>query len=480
METTLLIKMFIRDYVKEIQESNAAIFAGAGLSRELGFVDWKGLLKEIALDLGLDVYKEDNLIALAQFHVNEYKRTKINQTILKEFTKNAENTPNHDILTRLPIKTYWTTNYDTIIEDVFKKSDKLLDVKTDPNTISDNLPNRDAILYKMHGDVKNVSNAVITKDDYEGYNTHRKLFTNGLIGDLTTKTFLFIGFSFNDPNLSYILSRVNSLLEESIRTHYCFMKELELKDTNGDNNLFIYQTVKQKLVIKDMERYGVKTILIKKYSDITIILKLIESQFRNKNIFISGSAHEYGKYTENDIMEFSSNLSKDLIRIEKNIITGFGLGIGSYIISGALEELYNNKKKIETRLLLRPFPQNIQDPDIRKKTFTKYREDMLSDAGISIFMFGNKISHEDKSIQLADGVMEEFSIATKNGSIPIPIGAFGYISKKLWDIVMNDFSHYVPSPDLKSLYEIIGDNTKTTNELLQAVIKIIEELSKIK
>ena len=33
---------FIREYTKAIREGNAAIFAGAGLSRPLGFVDWMG------------------------------------------------------------------------------------------------------------------------------------------------------------------------------------------------------------------------------------------------------------------------------------------------------------------------------------------------------------------------------------------------------------------------------------------------------
>lgn len=40
---------------KELDEGNLAVFAGAGLSRSAGFVDWKSLLKPIADDLDLDV-----------------------------------------------------------------------------------------------------------------------------------------------------------------------------------------------------------------------------------------------------------------------------------------------------------------------------------------------------------------------------------------------------------------------------------------
>jgi hypothetical protein len=41
---------FIREYTRELHNKNAAIFAGAGLSMASGYVDWKGLLKEIIQD----------------------------------------------------------------------------------------------------------------------------------------------------------------------------------------------------------------------------------------------------------------------------------------------------------------------------------------------------------------------------------------------------------------------------------------------
>jgi hypothetical protein len=61
---------FIRKYSKYLEEGNAALFAGAGLSRAAGFVDWKGLFGEIAGDLGLDVNLEPDRVALAQYDFN--------------------------------------------------------------------------------------------------------------------------------------------------------------------------------------------------------------------------------------------------------------------------------------------------------------------------------------------------------------------------------------------------------------------------
>ncbi len=35
------IELFIRDFLKEVREGNAAIFAGAGLSAPAGYVNWR-------------------------------------------------------------------------------------------------------------------------------------------------------------------------------------------------------------------------------------------------------------------------------------------------------------------------------------------------------------------------------------------------------------------------------------------------------
>src|SRR2546428_9879978 len=113
------IDSFIKTYVQALHDQTAAVFAGAGLSIPAGMVNWKELLQDIAHDVGLDVDKEENdLITVAQFHVNERGgRYRINQALINEFSERAAPTENHEILASLPIRTYWTTNYDTLIED---------------------------------------------------------------------------------------------------------------------------------------------------------------------------------------------------------------------------------------------------------------------------------------------------------------------------------------------------------------------------
>ena len=58
---------FYRRYVEALQDGSAALFVGAGLSIDAGYLDWRGLLHQVADDLGLDVQEETDLPALAQF-----------------------------------------------------------------------------------------------------------------------------------------------------------------------------------------------------------------------------------------------------------------------------------------------------------------------------------------------------------------------------------------------------------------------------
>ena len=68
------------------------------------------------------------------------------------------------------------------------------------------------------------------RTDYEKYHIDRQPFINVLTGDITSKKFLFLGFSFTDPNLDYILSRVRIAYDESQRMHHCILRNIQIQD----------------------------------------------------------------------------------------------------------------------------------------------------------------------------------------------------------------------------------------------------------
>lgn len=477
------ISSFIRKYIKEVEENNAAVFLGAGFSKKSGFVDWKSLLSNVASELGLDINKESNLVSVAQYYCNRNRsRYDIDKLIFEEFSKDVAISDNHRILARLPISTYWTTNYDSLIEDALQEVKKIPDVKYNTKQLSHTKPKRDAIVYKMHGDRNHPNDTVIIKEDYETYFRKYAPFITALNGDLVTKTFLFIGFSFTDPNLDYILGRIKVEYGlDNQRTHYAIIKEISrTKDASQAD--YEYEVRKQELFIEDLKRYNIQALKIDDYSEITTILSTIEKCINRKNIFISGSADDYGEWDKDEATLFIHHLSKILIHKDFNIISGFGVGVGSFVITGALEEIYMHNCNINNeRLLLRPFPQGIANDEDRVKLWTNYRKDMLSRAGISIFIFGNKINKDDGNIINANGVISEFQIAKEYGNLIIPVGCTGFAAKNIWIEVRDNFDSYYKnsSPLLNELFNALNAIPKSKNDLVNTIVDFIEEAKRI-
>lgn len=469
------INNFIKKFVNAILEKNAAIFAGAGLSRQSGYVDWRNLLRPLAEEIELDIDKEYDLPLVAQFYRNsKTSRNEINQEILNSFSVDVEANDNINILTRLPIKTYWTTNYDSLLEKSFKENNRCVDVKINQDHLAIVKKNRDAILYKMHGDAVYPNDTVLTKDDYEKYEYKRPLFRTALKGDLISKTFLFIGFSFEDPNLNYILSQINSLIGENKREHYCFFKKIE-KDPNESEEEFQYRKIRQDLREKDLKRYGIESVILDSYDDIHKILLRIEKSINMNNIFISGSADKFEE-PWNTILanDFLFRLAKELVKRDYKIFSGFGKNIGSSVINGALNEIYSNKyEHIGEYLSLHPFPQNIDDAEKRKESYSKYRKSILKNVGIVIFVFGNKEINGE--IVDAGGCLEEFNIASNDNKIIIPIGSTGNVAKTILSKLKDNINEY----KYLEKYLYILENSMDIDVLLKAIIDIIDNQIKL-
>lgn len=423
-------KNLIREIEKAIKSDELGAFIGAGLSIPAGFCSWKELLKEPAEEIGLDVEKENDLVNLAQYYSNSKKRTSIDDLIKDQFSQLAESTENHKLLSQLPISTFWTTNYDKLIEKALEDNMKKPYIKTKDEQLRGTNHNFDAIVYKLHGDVESPEDAVLTRSDYEefGYNK-RKLFREVLEGDLLTKTFLFLGFSFEDPNFNYVIGRLRVLLDEkNTRKHYCIMKRVQ--NTEED---YEYKKAKQELQIEDLNRYGIFTYLVNRYDEITELLSTLVDRFRRKTIFISGSAHNYLDYSHETAQNFIHKLSFELSKNGYRIVNGYGKGVGEFILNGVADFCLTHKAKINDFLTFMPFPQNSSLGIDLDQLYKENREQMIENCGIAIFLFGNKEAED-----IASGVMDEYELSKEHGLVCLPIERTGGAAKKIYDKITQE------------------------------------------
>jgi len=470
------VRQFVTDYLGEVVAGDAAVFAGAGLSVPAGYVDWRELIRPLAEELDLNIELETDLVGVAQFHVNANgaNRHRLHKAVVEAISPTNPPTRNHELLAQLPIRTWWTTNYDKLIETALRSAGKLVDVKSAVPQLATSRPRRQATLYKMHGDVDRPDEAVATRDDYERYPVDRGAFINALSGDLISKTFLFLGFSFSDPNLAHVLTQVRLTFKSNQRRHYAvFRKRTQLSGESDDE--FAHHRLRQELVVEDLKRFNVKVLLVDEYDEITEFLEELVARYRRRTVFVSASAANFDPWGKDAVTEFAETFGSRLISSGTRLATGVGLGIGDALLSGALREVMRSDSSIEENLVLRPFPQS-GDATQRASVWRKYREEISSHAGIAVFLFGTK--EGDDGVILADGMQQEFEIARAQGLAVVPVGATGGMAKELAQRSLNDPAQYIPElgADASPLIQTLAEDTGDLSTLIDPLMEVIRRL----
>lgn len=436
---------YLNQIAEQIKLGYVSVFAGAGLSVASGYVDWKKLLEPICKQMRLDINKD--LTEIAQYYKNQYGRQGLNDVVFNEFTKVPKNNENVAWLAKLPIKEYWTTNYDDIIEREIEKRGKVVETIINQETFKYHDPKREVVVYKMHGDKKYPDDVVLTKEDYQKYDEKRQLFTKLLSVELVRRTFLFIGFSFNDPNLERILSIAkNSLNSKSLPKHYCFMRKVQIIDYLNSENVitddalekYIQDKNYQELRIEDMTRYGIYTILVDDFNQITLMLQFLYNKYITNNIFISGGINpvnlsDYGDFNKvrqdeesrlNSAEKFLTLLGKKMIDNNFRIYTGFGAGVGNYILSGVLASKKNN-----------PFTADVTNSEIHISSLigidderkNKIRKRLIEQCSSTIILFGYGEEIEKS------GTFLEYKIAQELGNYIVPVKATGFAAQYIFE-----------------------------------------------
>lgn len=199
-------------------------FVGAGASREADppLPDWQGLVADLVADLPGGASAQGDDLDLAQWYVEEYGRTRLESRLGAAFGGlERRPSPLQCALAVLPIGLYFTTNYDQLLERALRDArGELPDAVVDDRHVAliDDLTATTVV--KMHGCATFPDTIVLTREDYERYvDRHRAIITY-LQAQLATRTVLFAGFSFADPNFRAIHEAIQRTLGQHHRRAY--------------------------------------------------------------------------------------------------------------------------------------------------------------------------------------------------------------------------------------------------------------------
>ena len=462
--------LFIKKYTESIIREEAAVFAGSGYSKEAGFCDWKGLLRDIANDIELDIEKETDYISLAQYYENSNGYNTLCNSILDSFSKYKSNYTLAKAVEALPIKTYWTTNYDHFIEDTLRNDfKKLVDVKRSTKNLTCNLRNRDVTVYKFHGDIDDLSSLIITKSDYESFEREHLQFINALNGDFINKTFVFIGYSFNDPDLFNILRNIRLTFDKNKRTHYAIFKRPAISEFNNEKE-FDYATIKHNLKITDLKRYGIESVEIDDYGEIPTIFELIRRRYLLNNIYIAGSCRKLpDNWEQNQADMFLCQLGYELAKNNFKVCTVCIEGVGPQIENGVLNAVVDNNLNLNNTLDIKRLPLiNGNLNHMSNESKEVMRNDIYGKNGVTIFLFGNQ--YYDGVNLPSKGVMRDYERAKEKDMYLIPVGSTGGASKEILCDIEKNIEHY---PYLNNHLDTLK-NCTDPQILINTILKILD------
>ena len=164
-------------------------------------------------------------------------------------------------------------------------------------------------------------------------------------------------------------------------------------------------------------------------------------------------------------------LTKRLCESNYRIVTGHGKGVGSFVISSVLDEYGSSVHEIARHLSIRAFPFQDKKRADYAEMVTEYRSGFFQEAGVAIFLFGNKLV--DGDISIAPGAMQEFTLARENGCFLIPLASTGYAAQKIYDTMRENQSDY---PYIKD-WDLL-QTCKDPHCLVGCVLKILDAIQR--
>jgi len=270
---------------RHVDASSATVFVGAGLSMAAGYPGWTELVEPMRAELGVAPLQD--LPQLAQYFADtapggrEHLEGRVRSAL--EAIANPPPTPSHLLLSQLPVTEIWTTNYDSLIEravtdaQVFVEDAELASVAVEPGKRR---------LYKMHGSLDPPSALVLTRDDYERYPVTHPRFWALLQAQFLTRSFLFVGFSFTDPNMEVVFRLVRLLTADVQREHFAVLKR---PASTGDAAKDEETQALFKLRVADLDRVGIKVAVIDAHSEIEALLRRLVARCRPTQVMVCGS-----------------------------------------------------------------------------------------------------------------------------------------------------------------------------------------------
>lgn len=237
-EERLRIPAIPKQLLNGIKDNKCVLFAGAGASMDAKMPSWKELVVALVERLKEEYFNlpnreleevekllcEGKYMILAAYCLRKLGAYEFSDVLKQKLSCNGKKSYTHGLLAKIPFKAVITTNLDLFIEQTNSANGRMCRalLPNDMNISEERLGGALPVL-KIHGSYEIPDSIVLTKAGIRELLFNKPQYNETLKRYFTENTVLFYGYSFNDPDIDFILQGIMADKKGLTRKHYALL-----------------------------------------------------------------------------------------------------------------------------------------------------------------------------------------------------------------------------------------------------------------
>jgi len=291
----------LQSMIEGIDTNNTVLFFGSGSSVPSGAPSVSKIIERVGHEFSIDTkgYSLTEITSIA-----EEKRSRVDLIrCLRQIFTNINVT---GALLNLPLykwKNIYTTNYDKIIEQSYKKKEQALSIFSSNYDFREQKHPEATKLYKLHGCIdKDISDGsqsriIISETDYDNTSEYREFLWDAFKNDLNGSNVVIIGYSLADPHIKDIIDRAISINNKS--------------NIPANINLVLYTEDENRALL--LERRGVKV----SFGSVDDFFVELQKKKTINTIVYKSTGDPFDNHSA--LQPVTLKIDDELINIEKNV-----------------------------------------------------------------------------------------------------------------------------------------------------------------
>lgn len=238
--------------VEEYKKRRCGLLVGAGASAGAGLPQWGKLLEDMAAEAkasaGIPEEKYQDYLSLIKQGKYLVAASGLKTDLGSYFAgfirrvfvdgRPVPTALHESMLNLKELQFVLTTNYDTLIERVFRRDDPDVTVCSykDAGEVRRSLSSREFFILKAHGDATRSGDGIIlTEQDYRNILFKEPAYQHMLATMFSMYTMIFVGASMTDPEVNLMLNYVASTFApDSGPTHYAALTKEKINEVEKE------------------------------------------------------------------------------------------------------------------------------------------------------------------------------------------------------------------------------------------------------